>query len=245
MPRYKLTLEYEGTHYAGWQTQPTDPTIQDALEKALAQILRKPIPVVGSGRTDSGVHAEGQVVHFDFDGELDKKSLLKSLWGVLPKDIAAWALEKVDEHFHARFDGIARQYRYQIVTRPSPLRRRWAWERYFELDPGRMRECAEMIKGTHDFESFCKHNPDVNHTNCEVSLSEIVSTGDGMLIYRIKANRFLHHMVRSLTGTMVDVGLGKRSVDSFKSLVFKPDRKSVGPTAPAKGLILEKVFYKK
>ncbi|HKJ30331.1 MAG TPA: tRNA pseudouridine(38-40) synthase TruA [Balneolales bacterium] len=245
MSRYQLFIEYDGTHYAGWQTQPDEPTIQDAIEAALAQILRKEISIVGAGRTDSGVHAEGQVAHFDFEEPIDKKKLLKSLWGVLPRDIAVWDMKEVDGTFHARFDGTARQYRYQIIMRPSPLHRPLSWERYFEFDISSMIECAKHVNGVHDFESFCKHNPDVNHTRCEVTHSEISFKNDLMIVYRIKANRFLHHMVRSLVGTMVEVGLGKRSTESFKTLVLQPDRTSVGVTAPAQGLILEKVFYKK
>lgn len=245
MSRYKIFIEYDGTKYSGWQTQPKDLTIQDTLEVALSRILRDKIRITGSGRTDSGVHAEAQIAHFDYPNIINRNELIKSLWGVLPRDIAVWDIEKVRDDFHARFDGQARQYRYQILTRPSPLQRAYAWERFFDFDLKSMKICAERIKGNHDFESFCKYNPDVNHTRCEVTESFVERINPSMIIYRIRANRFLHHMVRSLIGTMVEVGLGKRTIKSFETLIDHPDRKSVGTTAPAKGLILEKVFYKK
>ncbi len=243
MSRYKIHIEYDGTSYSGWQTQPNESTVQDAIEAALEQILRVKVPIVAAGRTDSGVHAEDQVAHFDFDDALDTRQLLKSLYGVLPRDIAVWKLEEADDDFHARFDAVARQYRYQIITRPSPLLRSYAWEQFYDFDVELMKESIDEIYGVSDFSSFCRYNPDVNHTKCDVHKADLLSIEDTILIFRIKANRFLHHMVRSLVGTIVEIGLGKRDIESLKYLLNTPDREQVGVTAPAHALILEKVFY--
>lgn len=243
MSRYKIYIEYDGTQYAGWQSQPEQKTVQGEIEAALCQIWSREVSITASGRTDSGVHAEGQVAHFDVDSNLDINSLLRSLYGVLPRDIAVWKIEAAQDDFHARFDAVARQYRYQIVTRPSPLLRDRAWERFFEFDMELMEQCAYSLLGIHDFSSFCRYNPDVNHTKCDVLSAELLQESEAMFIFRIKANRFLHHMVRSIVGTIIEVGLGKRPVESFQSLLEHPDRREVGVTAPARGLILEKVFY--
>lgn len=243
MPRYKVHIEYDGTNYAGWQTQPNELTIQDAIEAALNQVLRVEIPIVAAGRTDSGVHAEDQVAHFDYKDSIDSDKLLKSLYGVLPRDIAVWRIEQAHDDFHARFDAIARQYRYQIITRPSPLLRNYAWEQFYDLDIETMRDGVDELYGVNDFSSFCRFNPDVNHTMCDVHKADLFTLEDNIILFRIKANRFLHHMVRSLAGTIVEIGLGKRDIQSLKDLLKNPNRDHAGVTAPAHALILEKVFY--
>lgn len=242
MHRYKILIEYDGTKYSGWQKQPNATTIEEEIEKALAQILRQPVDIIGQGRTDAGVHAEGQTAHFDFPEELDKHRLLFGLLGVLPRDIAVWDMEEVGSEFHARFYGKARQYRYQIITRPSPL-----WSNYAEMILGdlnldKMEECSAMIKGTHDFESFTYSSEEQPSTNCEVMLSHF-DFGNPLITYRIKANRFVRHMVRRLVGTMLQVGQGKMKVDQFSDLLHKPSKNKNGHGASAKGLILEKVEY--
>src|SRR6056297_3026242 len=128
MPRYKLLIEYDGTRYSGWQRQPNANTVEEEIENALSQILREPVDIIGQGRTDAGVHAEGQVAHFDFPKELEKHRILFALLGVLPRDIAVWDLEETDPDFHARFSALLRRYRFQIITRPSPL-----WNRHAEM----------------------------------------------------------------------------------------------------------------
>ena len=242
MPRYKLLIEYDGTDYHGWQLQPGGNTIEGTIESALAQILQQPVDLVGQGRTDSGVHAEGQVAHFDFPEALDGDKLLYALLGVLPRDIAVWDLEEMAEDFHARFDAKSRRYRYQVVTRPSPL-----WERRAEmvleqLDVPAMRECAEMILGRHDFESFTISSEDQERTECEIMQSEFSMDGH-LLIYRTRANRFLRRMVRRLAGTMIRVGQGKSTVEEFRRLLEQPTADKGGHSAAAKGLILESVEY--
>lgn len=242
MSRYKLLIEYEGTRYSGWQKQPNASTVEAEVEGALSQILREPIDIIGQGRTDAGVHAEGQVAHFDFSGELDADRLLFGLLGVLPKDIAVWQLDKVTDDFHARFDALTRQYRYQFVTRPSPLHYRQAEMVLDDLNTDAMQECAVMILGKHSFESFTYSSEEQPNTKCEVLNSEFVFDNP-LIIYRIRANRFVRHMVRRLVGTMLRVGQGKRSVTDFEELLHKASKNESGHGATAKGLILEEVEY--
>ena len=242
MPRYKILIEYNGTGYSGWQKQPNANTVEEEIERALSRILRKPVDIIGQGRTDAGVHAEGQVAHFDFPDELDKHRLLFGLLGVLPSDIAVWDLEEVDPEFHARFHGKARQYRYQVIRRPSPLWNNFAEMILGDLDQQAMQECAEMITGTHNFESFTHSSDEQPRTDCEILLSHF-EFGDPVITYRIKANRFLRHMVRRLVGTMLQAGQGKMSVKEFADLLHKPSKNKNGHGASAKGLILEKVEY--
>lgn len=243
MSRFKMVLSYDGTNYAGWQTQPDAITIQDTLEKAFRQVIQKPVSVMGAGRTDSGVHAEGQTAHFDLDTERKPETLMNGLNAVLPDDIAVLNIQSVDNQFHARFDAIAREYRYQIATRPHPLLRNQVWLYNHELDTGAMRTAIESLIGEHDFGTFCKANPDVHHTRCDVYDAHLVEEDGGFLIFRIRANRFLHHMVRSLAGTLIEIAEHKRNPRDMISLLSEPDRQEAGITAPAKGLILERVFY--
>lgn len=242
MPRYKILIEYDGTDYNGWQLQPEGRTVEGAIEVGLSQILRRPVDIIGQGRTDSGVHAEGQTAHFDFDEELEEKKIIYALLGVLPRDIAVWDMERVDDEFHARFHAKSRQYRYQVVTRPSPLLEPQAEMVLEELDLEAMQACAEIIEGTHDFESFTISGDDQERTVCEVTHSGFTREGH-LLIYRVRANRFLRRMVRRLAGTMIRVGQGKAGVGDFRDMIRQPSNEEGGHSAAAKGLILEKVDY--
>ncbi len=143
------------------------------------------------------------------------------MYGVLPRDIAVWKLEEVSDSFHARFDAIGRQYRYQLITRPSPLLRSIAWEQFYDFDIELMKECIAEIYGVNDFRSFCRYNPDVSHTKCDVNKADLLSIEDSLLIFRIKANRFLHHMVRSLVGTIVEIGSGKKEYSNHLNICLK------------------------
>lgn len=242
MPRYKLLIEYDGTEYSGWQRQHNANTVEEEIENALEQILQKPVDLIGQGRTDAGVHAEGQVAHFDFTEPLNGDRLLFGLLGVLPKDIAVWNIEEVSPEFHARFDARERRYRYQIVTRPSPLWQHQAEMILGDLDREAMQACAAMISGVHDFESFTYSSEEQPATECEVFLSDF-EFGTPLICYRIRANRFIRHMVRRLVGTMIQVGQGRRTVADFEDYLHKPSKNKSGHGAPAKGLILESVRY--
>lgn len=244
MPRYKLSIAFDGTNYCGWQKQPHSPTVEEEIEKALSQILQQPVDIIGQGRTDSGVHAEEQVAHFDFAESLEPDRITYALLGVLPKDIAVWDMQEVDSDFHARFDALSRRYRYQVARRPVPLQRHTTELVLQPLDLKAMERCAGMVKGTHNFDSFTKPDNDNPDSGCEVTLSEF-RTDFPMLTYHIEANRFVRHMVRRLVGTMLEVGKGKKPVAEFKDMIAKPSKDKNGHGAPAQGLILEKVNYKK
>lgn len=242
MPRYKLLIEYDGTRYSGWQKQPNANTVEEEIEKALSRILQSPIDIIGQGRTDAGVHAEGQAAHFDYPEDLDKHRILFAMLGVLPGDIAVWEMKETDPDFHARFDGISRRYRYQVISRPSPLHNRYAEMILRDLNMDAMKRCAEILLGRHDFESFTYSSDEQPSTTCEVSASDF-EFGDPLITYHIEANRFVRHMVRRLIGTMLQVGQGKMTVEDFSDLLHKPSKNKSGHGASAKGLILEKVRY--
>lgn len=242
MARYKILVEFDGTSFNGWQRQREGSTVEGEIEAALEQVLRQPVDIIGQGRTDSGVHAEGQTAHFDFPGPLDQDRLLFALLGVLPRDISVWDIEEVAGDFHARFDARVRRYRYQITTRRAPLIDHMAEMILEDLDIEAMNMCAEMIKGTHNFESFTRADNENPNAECEVLLSEL-QVNQHLITYHIAANRFVRHMVRRLAGTMIKVGQGKRTVGEFADLLHKPDKNKSGHGASAKGLILEKVEY--
>ncbi|MEL7835028.1 tRNA pseudouridine(38-40) synthase TruA [Fodinibius sp. Rm-B-1B1-1] len=244
MPRYKILIEFEGTRYSGWQKQPNSNTVEEEIESGLSRILPHPVDVIGQGRTDSGVHAEGQVAHFDFPTELDPHKILYALLGVLPHDIAVWDIQQVADDFHARFDATARRYRYQIIRRPAPLKRSFAEMVLDDLDLDAMHNCAQKVQGTHNFDSFTKPDNDNPDSVCEV-MESYFTEEDCQLSYHIEANRFVRHMVRRLVGTMLEVGKGKRPVQEFEDMIDKPSKNKNGHGAAAHGLILEKVSYKK
>ncbi len=240
--RYKLFIEYKGTHFSGWQKQLNSKTVQGELEIAFGQILQQAVHITGQGRTDSGVHAEKQIAHVDLDSKTNIGNLLYALRGVLPKDICVWKMEKASLKFHARFEAKSRQYRYQILTRPSPLLRDFAIFEAFSLNIKAMEKCAGMIAGTHDFENFSKANRDQKNTICTV-LSSTLNKKDYLITYRIKANRFVHHMVRRLVGTMLQVGKGKIESKQFDELLNKTDTELISTGITGRGLILEEVEY--
>lgn len=242
MPRYKISVEFDGTNYSGWQKQPNSNTVEEEIENALSRILPQPVDVIGQGRTDSGVHAEEQVAHFDFPDDLDRDQLLYALLGVLPGDISIWDIQEVEADFHARFHAVSRRYRYQIARRRVPLHQSTSEMVLGDLDLELMHFCAQKIKGTHNFDSFTKPDNENPDSVCEVTCSEF-SEDDPFLIYHIEANRFVRHMVRRLVGTMIEVGQGKRTTDNFLKMIEEPSKQKNGHGAAAKGLILEKVKY--
>lgn len=244
MPRYKISIEFDGTNYSGWQKQPNSNTVEAEIENALSRILSQAVDVIGQGRTDSGVHAEEQVAHFDFPDELDQDRLLYALLGMLPRDISVWDLQEVEVDFHARFDAVSRRYRYQIARRRVPLHRLTSEMVLGDLDLEAMFFCAQKVKGIHNFDSFTKADNENPDSLCEVSCSTF-SENDPLLIYHIEANRFVRHMVRRLVGTMIEVGQGKRTTDEFAKMIEEPSKRKNGHGAAAKGLILERVKYKK
>lgn len=244
MVRFVLEIMYDGTNYAGWQKQPNTKTVQSEIESALQIILREPISIMGSGRTDAGVHAQQQFAHFDANATIpDVHKFLRSLRGLLPRDIFVMNIREANDEFHVRFDAKFRQYRYQFSNYDDVFSEKYTWVILKELDILAMKECAQLLHGTHDFASFSKFNAEVANTRCEILASEIVMIDEGRWHYRIRANRFLHHMVRSLVGGMIQVGTGKIVLQEFERRLNEPDNANFSFVAPAKALFLEEVVY--
>ena len=242
MHNIKLTLEYDGTNFVGWQVQPNGRSVQEVLEQALQQVLQVTCKTNAAGRTDSGVHARGQVANFLTAKEIAPAELLKNVNGVLPDDIVVLHAEEVDEAFHARYSAKARRYRYDIHRKPSALVRKYSWQVGYRLEIEKLEQCLSEIRGEHDFQSFCKAESNVEHYRCIIQSAEWKAV-DSTLELDITANRFLHGMVRALVGTMIDVAREYTTIEEFKAIIAKKDRRAAGMAAPAKGLFLEQVFY--
>jgi tRNA pseudouridine38-40 synthase len=242
MRNIKLLVEYDGTDFVGWQIQAQGRSVQEELTRVLSRVLQEDVNLIGAGRTDSGVHARGQVANFRTHTTLDLPSLLQALNGLLPDDICVRSAEDVPEDFHARFDARERFYRYYVSLRPVAITRKYQWYVKSALDREMMSKVAAEILGEHDFNSFCRQQSEVHHYRCSVMQSEWVTHGDS-LVYEIRANRFLHGMVRALVGTMVDIGRGYLSGAVFGEILAAKDRTAAGPAAPARGLFLEEVVY--
>jgi tRNA pseudouridine38-40 synthase len=242
MRNIKLTLEYDGTDFVGWQTQSNGRSVQEEVAKVLQQVLQEKVTLNGAGRTDSGVHARGQVASFLTASSLDLDSIRNALNGMLPDDACVLAVEEVPEQFRARHDATSRVYRYSISLKPIAIGRKYQWYVKYTLDLGAMTAIAETILGEHDFESFCKYDSDANHYRCTVTKSEWTASPSG-LVYEVRANRFLRGMVRALVGTMVDVGRGHTPAPAFPEIMTAKDRARAGMAAPAHGLCLEEVMY--
>ncbi|HVO92746.1 MAG TPA: tRNA pseudouridine(38-40) synthase TruA [Terriglobales bacterium] len=240
----KLTLEYDGTLYHGWQIQPTDKTIQSVLERAVSTFLGKPTCVTGSGRTDAGVHALGQVANFFSDKVFTPHRIRRALNALTPDDIAIKDVEIVADSFDARRDGRSRVYDYHILNRltASPFYLNRAWHLHEPLDVEAMRRAIPCLIGEHDFSSFRAAGCEAGHPVRKVYRTSL-NQRDELLIYTIEATAFLRHMVRNIVGTLVEVGRGARTAESFNELLKMRDRTKAGPTAPPHGLFLVEVKY--
>jgi tRNA pseudouridine38-40 synthase len=243
MPNISLTLEYDGTDFVGWQRQINGRSVQEELERALAQITQSAVTVTGAGRTDAGVHARGQVANFTTASLLTPNDLSRALNGLLPADIAVLDVKAVADDFSARFSARSRSYRYTIVRRPSALLRRFSWQLNYDFDIDAMQHAAALICATDDFQAFCKVGADVNHYKCIVQEAMWSTETDARLVFTISANRFLHGMVRAMVGTMVNVGRGFTTIEEFTEIIRLKDRRKCGQAAPARGLCLERVIY--
>ena len=244
VPTYRLDIEYDGTEWHGWQSQPDDRTIQDAIEAALSTALRYRVSIVGSGRTDAGVHARGQVAHFVPENVIDETRLLASVNGILPSTIAVRKIEHTQDSFHARYDACRRRYRYRICGIPIAIGRQYHWHVVPTPDINAMNQAADDLLGEHNFSTFCRANSETKNRVCSVfearwHEADVMSSW----FFEIIGNRFLHGMVRSIVGTLVEIGHGKRDVDSVPSLLESEDRRNAGVSAPAAGLTLEEVVY--
>ena len=244
--RYLIELSYDGAAYCGWQRQPDALTVQQTLEQGLSTLLREPIEVVGAGRTDTGVNASYYVAHFDCEKGVENcAQLVYKLNLILPHDVAVKSVRKVKEEAHARFDAIEREYTYYISQRKNPFRRYSAWQYYVPLDMERMNEAAAKLLDYDDFTSFAKLNSN-NKTNiCRVVRAEWHRDADDeqLLIFTIRADRFLRNMIRAIVGTLVDVGRGRYTVEDFERILHSRDLSLSSAGAPAVGLFLSDVKY--
>ena len=246
MRTIKLTLQYDGTEFVGWQRQETGVSIQGVLEDALARIEGRPVTVHGAGRTDAGVHALGQVASVRLASPLDEATLARALNANLPPAVRVSSVEPAADDFHARFSAIAKTYEYRIWNGPAvpPFLRLYVWQVKPPLDIDLLQCGADALVGEHDFAAFQGADSVVHST-----VRTVIAAGwraqecDVPLVFEITGAGFLRHMVRSLAGTLVEVGLRRRPVDDISRLLASPDRSLAGRTAPAHGLFLTKVTY--
>lgn len=246
MKNYKIIVQYDGTRYKGWQVQKsTDMTIQGKIQAVLSEMTGQEIEVIGSGRTDAGVHAYGQVANFHLPEHFSQEAVLEYLNHYLPMDIAVLNIEEVDERFHARYHAMSKTYVYRIHTSmiPNVFERKYMYTYTEPLDIGKMREAAKYLMGTHDFMAFCGNKKmkkstvrtvtsiDIQEKESEIQISY---TGDG----------FLQQMIRIMTGTLIEVGNGTKRVEDISRILESKVRENAGYTVPAEGLILHNVIYK-
>jgi len=242
---FKLIIEYDGTRYHGWQRQKADRTIQQEIENALAVMTGSRVPLNGSGRTDAGVHAWGQVANFLCETDLTGTVFQKGLNSILPDDIVIKDCRRVDQRFHARYDAKSKIYHYRIINRnvAPAIGRQYAWFIRTKLDPDAMRSALAHIIGSHDFKSFEATGSPRAHTLRNIMAAGLNEQRDGSLVFKIEANGFLRYMVRNIVGTLVDVGLGKITPAGFSGILASKNRRHAGAPAPAHGLFLMEVKY--
>ncbi len=243
--RYFIKLSYKGTNYHGWQTQPNAISVQEELEKAFSLILRKEIAITGAGRTDAGVHAKNFIAHFETEKAFNTtliKELIYKLNSYISKDLAIHDIYKVDDRMHARFDAKERTYQYFITTTKNPFATDSAWYVHGKLDVDKMNLACDILKEYSDFGSFAKLHSD-NKTNICDLMEAHWEFKDELLVFTIKADRFLRNMVRAIVGTMVDIGQGKTSLDELSKIIESKDRNRAGRSVPGYGLFLVEIKY--
>lgn len=241
--RYFIELAYKGTRFHGWQVQPNAISVQENLEKCLSTITRESIAVTGCGRTDTGVHARYFVAHFDSEKQnLDHPDFVYKLNSFLDKDITLFRISKVAAEAHARFDAISRTYQYFIHLHKDPFKAETSWFFFRQPNLEKMNEASGILFEYTDFTSFSKLHTDVKTNNCKIYRAEWTQE-NGAIIFTVQADRFLRNMVRALVGTILEVGLGKITLDDFREIIEKKDRNEAGLSVPAQGLFLTDVEY--
>ncbi len=242
---FKLIIEYDGTGFYGWQRQKKEQTIQGELEKVLSLILNQEIHIHGSGRTDAGVHALGQVAHFHADTQISQADLKKGVNSLIKHAIVIQECRSVPHEFHARYNAVSKEYLYHVLNRPNAcaIKRDFLWHIRHPLDVVSMNICSHMLIGAHDFKSFENTGSLRSSSVREVFSAQWVAQTEGKIVFRISASGFLKNMVRNLVGTLINVGLGKISPEKFEQILLSCDRTLASATAPARGLFLNRVIY--
>ncbi|TFB14696.1 tRNA pseudouridine(38-40) synthase TruA [Filobacillus milosensis] len=245
MERIKLRVQYDGTNFAGYQVQLKQRTVQFEIEEALKKMHRQDIRIYSSGRTDSGVHALDQVIHFDTHLTLDEPTWQHALTTLLPKDIRVMTAEKVEPHFHARKDAVRKTYRYVVLNRKEHdvFQRQYEWHVPQEVNLNLMKEAAELIIGTHDFTPFAASKTNVKGDKTRTIYSLDIREKDDRIYFEVTGDGFLTHMVRIIVGTLIEIGQGKKRKECIPLAFEQLDRKVLGLTAPGHGLYLKQVEY--
>ena len=243
MNRYFIDLSFSGKNYCGWQIQPNGISVQQCLEEALTTLLQEKISITGAGRTDSGVHAALMVAHFDAEQTISDLALLvDKLNRILPPDIAVQELKSVREDAHARFDALARTYKYYLTDKKDPFRQDFVYKVSKQPDFELMNKAAEILLQTTDFTSFSKLHTDVKTNNCRVTHALWEQDGETW-VFTITADRFLRNMVRAIVGTLLEVGRGKLSIEGFREVIDSKDRGKAGTSVPGHALFLVDITY--
>lgn len=241
--RYFVELSYLGKNYHGWQIQPNAISVQEKVNDAFTTILRKPTIVMAAGRTDTGVHASQMFVHVDTDVAIDNNTYLYKLNALLPDDIAIHSIFKVKADAHARFSAVSRSYEYSIYLGRNPFSLDTSWQFFKQqLDVEKMNQAAKVLFEYTNFKCFSRSKTDVKTYNCTITNAEWILEGKKLTFY-ISADRFLRNMVRAIVGTLVEVGIGKSSIEDLKNIIKSQDRSNAGTSAPARGLSLTAVKY--
>ncbi|HUI92148.1 MAG TPA: tRNA pseudouridine(38-40) synthase TruA [Chitinivibrionales bacterium] len=239
--RYFFRVEYDGTGFGGWQSQTNAPSIQDALSSTFATVLRCECTVTGAGRTDAGVHARAQGAHVDVPVPIDVAKCEHSLNAVLPDGICVYGMQRVADDFHARYSAKKRRYKYYLAERKKPLFYKRVWMVFYDVDWDKVQKNIPLLLGTHDFSAFCSSDTTTENMVCAVSEASL-SLEAGNRVFLIAADRFVYKMVRSIVGTLIDIGRGRLDT-TIRDIIESKDRKKAGETAPACGLVLDYVEY--
>jgi tRNA pseudouridine38-40 synthase len=240
--RYFIKLAYNGTQYHGWQIQPNAASVQETMNKAFSVILNTEISLIGAGRTDTGVHAKEMYAHFDFENSIYATNLIHKLNSFLPKDIVIYDVFPVADDAHTRFDATKRTYEYHINTFKDAFLQEQSWYFHQKLDLDLMNKAANLLLKHTDFQCFSKVNTDVNTFDCTIFEAHWKQENE-KLIFTISANRFLRNMVRSIVGTLINIGLHKITLDDFENIIESKNRDKAGFSVPAHGLYLTKIEY--
>lgn len=239
-----MELAYRGARYHGWQIQPGEITVQSVIEDALSKVLRRQVKITGAGRTDTGVNASMMVAHLDLiDSDPQPDSLVRGINAIVGRDIAIYGVTPVSDDAHARFDASSRTYHYYTHQTKSPFIHPLSWQAPTKLDYDAMNRAAALLLKVDDFTSFAKLHSDSKTNICRVSRAEWIDAGDGRKVFVITADRFLRNMVRAVTGTLVDVGRGKLTIDDFRSVIAARDRCAAGTSMPPEPLFLHSIDY--